>query len=52
MDPTLAGAYRNLGSAYTDLEKVERAKEVLRKLLDILPNIPDRDILRNWVMEH
>ena len=50
--PTLAGAYRNLSSTYTDLEQVERAKEVLQKLLDLQPNISDRDILRNWIMKY
>jgi tetratricopeptide (TPR) repeat protein len=52
LDPTLASAYRNLGTSYADLQQNDRAKEILRKLLELQPNIPDRDDLQNWILEH
>ena len=52
LDSTIVGAFRNLGTAYADLEQYEKAKEMLRKVIALEPDAPDRDVLAQWIQEH
>ena len=52
LDSTIAGAFRNLGTAYANLEQYEKAKEMLERLLTLQPDVSDRDALTQWIQEH
>lgn len=52
LDPRTVGAYRNLGVAYSELNRYEDAKSVFEALLNIAPNVADRDELTQWIQDH
>jgi tetratricopeptide (TPR) repeat protein len=52
LDSTIVGAYRNLGAAYVSLGQDGKAKVMFENLLELQPNVPDRDELTQWIQGH
>jgi Flp pilus assembly protein TadD len=51
LDPTLAEAHRQLGLLYYAMRDVARARSELEHYLVLAPSAPDRDRVREYVME-
>jgi tetratricopeptide (TPR) repeat protein len=52
LDAGNAGAYRNLATAFAELDRYDDAKATFTQLLKLNPDVPDRDVLLDWIRSH
>jgi len=52
LDAGNTGAYRNLATAFAELDRFDDAKATFTQLLKLNPDVPDRDVLLDWIRSH